>query len=637
MKFLICLTIAIFIKILVVAQTTDTMYLKEVEITSQKKAETNFNKTITLDSANLQYLPTASLGEILQKYAPFFIKSYGVNGLNTPAFRGTSANHTLVEWNGMELNSAMNGQFDLSSLPIFFTNEIKIKYGAASLSNTTGGFGGLLQLKNNNQFFNKPQFKIYQSYETLKNHFSAFHFGFSKNQLTHQTALLHKDYNNSFSYSNPFLDNKKETLKHANNKQYGIMQQYSWFTKKSGFVEMNAWYSSDSRQLPPLIGVSIASKEQQNTENFRTSLSWKINKKAGTISYLGDYVYEQMQYTDENKNMDFIHYNNSATNKLSFHSIKSKFGYFNVVAHYKFNDVRSDNYNAYHTRNTYGSYGEWLFDIGKNWQTIIHLGEEYINNKWMPGSGYAGLNLKPFANDILTINATAGKNYRFPTMNDLYWEIYGNPLLLPEINDSYELNTIIKKTFMSFTIQQQITFYYSKTKEMIVWQPITALLWQPLNLNTVQSNGIEFQTNSSAKIKNLTTDFNLNYAFSKVVLLHSNINDTAIENKLLPYNPQHNISSALNIKWKKWFVNGNWQFVSDYFINYQNTFLQPYNDYMPWYSVISAGAGRKWNYHTAEITTAFSAQNLMNASYMVMPGKPMPGRYFQFWIAVQIN
>lgn len=637
MKYFLYIFIPLILHFTAVAQTTDTLFLKTIEITSQKKTESDFNKTISLDTTQLKYLPAAHIGEILQRYSPIFIKSYGINGLNTPAFRGTSANHTLVEWNGLELNSAMNGQFDLSSLPTFFTDEIKIKYGAASLNNTIGGFGGLLQLKTNTNYFPKPKIKILHSYETLENNFTTLNLGFSKKQFSHQTAVLYKNHNNTFTYTNPFLDNKKETLNHANNLQYGMMQQYAWFTKNSGTFSLDAWYSSDNRKLPPLIGTSINAKEQQNTENFRTAFSWKTTWKAGTLNSTNGFVYEQMQYKDDNKNMDFIHYNNTVTNKLLFHSIKTRLGYFNIAAHYKFNDVSSDNYNAYHTRNTVGSFGEWLCQIGKKYETIIHLGEEFINNTWMPGSGYLGINFNPLPNHLIIINATAGKNYRYPTMNDMYWEIYGNPYLLPEINYSYELNSILKKTINKFTIHQQLTFYYSKTKAMIVWQPVTALLWQPLNLNTVEAKGIEIQNITTYKTKNTSIQSNINYTFNNVIAIHSNINDTNIIQKQLPYNPQHNIAAALDISWNKFFVNSHLQFTSDYFLNYQNTYLQPYSDYMPWYSIVSISTGKNWHYKNTELTTALSIQNLFNNSYMVMPGRPMPGRYFQCWIAAQIN
>lgn len=69
----------------------------------------------TYKTTNLDAVTTKSvenLAQLLQENSTVFIKSYGSGSLASVSFRGTGAGHTRVLWNGVSLNSPMNGQID---------------------------------------------------------------------------------------------------------------------------------------------------------------------------------------------------------------------------------------------------------------------------------------------------------------------------------------------------------------------------------------------------------------------------------------------------------------------------------------------------------------------------------------------
>ena len=73
-----------------------------------------------LDSTlvNLSY----SLSDLLRQNGQIFVKEYGA--LSSSFFRGTSAAHTQLLWNGIPLNSLSTGQVDLALFPTsLFTNK----------------------------------------------------------------------------------------------------------------------------------------------------------------------------------------------------------------------------------------------------------------------------------------------------------------------------------------------------------------------------------------------------------------------------------------------------------------------------------------------------------------------------------
>ena len=103
-------------------QAQDTIMLHSVEVTAEK-ADVEVLKPLVarkLDTLVLQSKSTSSLSDLLIQHSPVFIKTYGPGGTSTASFRGTTASHTLVLWNGFQLNAPSLGQVDFSTIPVFF-------------------------------------------------------------------------------------------------------------------------------------------------------------------------------------------------------------------------------------------------------------------------------------------------------------------------------------------------------------------------------------------------------------------------------------------------------------------------------------------------------------------------------------
>ena len=60
---------------------------------------------------------------------------------------GTTASHTLIDWNGININSPMLGQSDLSLFPVGLIDDINIYFGGASMLLNNGGIGGTINLE----------------------------------------------------------------------------------------------------------------------------------------------------------------------------------------------------------------------------------------------------------------------------------------------------------------------------------------------------------------------------------------------------------------------------------------------------------------------------------------------------------
>ncbi|MDO9341292.1 MAG: Plug domain-containing protein, partial [Bacteroidales bacterium] len=127
----------------------DTLKIQEVVITrKQISSEQPGFKFYSIDSARLNDYPLFSLTEVLNETTPLFIKYYGSGGTATSSFRGTSAGHTQVTWNGININDPMLGQSDFSLLPSGMVDNVMISFGGASMDLGNGAIGGIINLEN---------------------------------------------------------------------------------------------------------------------------------------------------------------------------------------------------------------------------------------------------------------------------------------------------------------------------------------------------------------------------------------------------------------------------------------------------------------------------------------------------------
>src|SRR5210317_1328629 len=92
-----------------------------------------------VDSTVLQNKAILSLSELLSENTSVFIKNHGRGALATASFRGTSASHTQVTWNGISINSPMTGMTDFSLIPVYVVDEVNLKHGTGSISEMNGG------------------------------------------------------------------------------------------------------------------------------------------------------------------------------------------------------------------------------------------------------------------------------------------------------------------------------------------------------------------------------------------------------------------------------------------------------------------------------------------------------------------
>ncbi|HSI89764.1 MAG TPA: Plug domain-containing protein, partial [Adhaeribacter sp.] len=138
------------------AQTPDSLRsrkLHEVEIVARKpETFAAGSRQTSLDSAYLKMNRSGSVAEMLQNATPVYVKTYGQGMLSSVAFRGTSASHTAVLWNGFNISLPTVGQLDLSLLPVSGLESVALQHGSAGSNFGSGAIGGSVLLSNATSF-----------------------------------------------------------------------------------------------------------------------------------------------------------------------------------------------------------------------------------------------------------------------------------------------------------------------------------------------------------------------------------------------------------------------------------------------------------------------------------------------------
>ena len=207
----------------------DTIVLQSVEVTADKYNIEALKPLVArkLDTLVLQSKSTSSLSDLLIQHSPVFIKTYGPGGTSTASFRGTTASHTLVLWNGFQLNAPSLGQVDFSTIPVFLADDVSLNWGSGT-SNNSGGLGGTVNIDNTHHFgdgFLLDLKQTYGSFNTLGSFVTVGNYG---RKFSFRVKAYRNSSDNDFEYENlATIPHQKMKQRNADFVDYGVMPEMS--------------------------------------------------------------------------------------------------------------------------------------------------------------------------------------------------------------------------------------------------------------------------------------------------------------------------------------------------------------------------------------------------------------------------
>jgi len=622
-----------YLTLKIIAQNLgDTLHLPEFEIKSSFVLDNKGFKRSKLDSAILMPQLSANLSTILSQHSTIFIKSYGNNTLATSSFRGTTAQHTQVEWNGINLNSPMLGQVDFSQIPISQFDGLEILYGAAGISRTSGAFGGVIDLVTNPDWNNRYSGTLAQTVASFNSYTTNAKITAGTKSFQSHSKFSFASALNDFSYTNDIGEVSYQ--KNASNKFYDVAQEFFWKLNDRHLFSAKFWYNNNNRKLPATATqTDNKNAESQQDNALRAILEYKFIEKKYNLLIRSALVSQYMNYIQDSLlNVTHTYYSWINRIRFSYNGIKNLT--IKPGMDYTADWVYSDSYNELKTRRTVSFFLEMNYNIGKKINASLVLREDLIDGKFIPFVPAIGAEYRPFNNINLAFSANLARNYRYPTLNDLFWELSGNPDLKPEVNYTSEIGSTFNFTTNNnrLFIEANLTGYYSWIYEMIIWQPVEGSnLWKPENVGEVLARGLEVGFNIRSEIMRFKLSFDNNYNYCRSTYEKTNIvNDNKIGKQLI-YIPVHNFNSTISLeRWKFYFIY-NFSFISRRYTGKDNL------SYMPAYSMSSVIFGKNLGLRNFILSLQFEINNLFNLDYQSIASRPMPGINYAFTLKLSLS
>ena len=617
-----------------------------------------------LDTLILRESITNSLADILSQNTSIFIKSYGRGTMATASFRGTSPSHTQVLWNGMNINSPMMGQVDFSLIPSYFVDDMSLWHGASSVNVSGSGLGGAITLGTSPEKFKGYDLKFIQGisrYRTFDD-FLHFRYGGEKWQSSTRIYLAHSK--NDFKYTNYEKaiinddgsynkDFEKTKNKNCQYQDFHILQELYYNRKDGNKFSLAAWLMNSNRGIPMLTTDQRNDndyKTRQKQTTFRGVGCWdKTSEKLKISSKLG-YTYTHMLYTYD------IRIGEEQMSRMQDASSYIYSGFVSGNAEYlpsekwmiggyidgKFNYVDSKNLevNAYHpgyqeTRPEATALATIRYRPCSRIGLAVDLRETFYDDKFTPfiPAGFLDITLWPRYG--LMFKASIARNYRYPTLNDLYFQPGGTPDLLSEKGFTYDTGVeFTLKSDECFSLKGEITAFDSYIDNWILWVVHPKGYWTPRNIKQVHSYGIELKGKASLRLGDWTLWLDANWNHTKAINNGDPVGTEDVSvGKQLVYIPEYSSAIMGQLSWKDFYLIYKYNYYSKRYTTSSNELYTRRDELIPYY-MNDISLEKRFRWKQTAVSIKASVYNLFNVEYVSVLSRPMPRRNYGLTICI---
>lgn len=556
---------------------TDSIFeLKAVAVT---KIQTNDNNigahTSQINSTILESGVTQSIGTLLSDNSLIYIKSMGQGGMATSSFRGTSSNHTQVNWNGININPISNGSFDFSQIPTFFVDEVSLYHGSNYLKNGTGALGGSINLTNayNPAIWDQKGIhgRVLGELGANDTYTGGLITSYTTNKTHSKTRLYYQSSDNDFKYEYSLRPGiiTKQRRKNADYDQWGIMQELQYKISENDNLSANVWYTDNRNNLPQPIFRNDedfdAYTEKQRVKNLRSVFKYNGTKSKSDYSVSAAYLFSDYNYRlwqpsaynddrSENKAHTIIiksDYNYQLSPDLSIGgAFTYRYDLLHINNHSKKDTINPQILSSIH-RNTATLQANLLWQISRPLAFNAQVMTEQNDDKLMPTFS-AGINYELIKNHLYVQSSTA-YNYHYPTLNDHYWIPGGNSDLKPERGLSYDATiNYMTNIDQPLYFKGSVSYYVMTVRDWILWLQKGSFISSPENIHKVFAHGAEVMTETSLHTGNLWHRLFLNYAYSSTEKQSKSERfegDFSVH-KQLPYIPLHKFNARYLLRIK---------------------------------------------------------------------------------------
>ncbi|MDO8368067.1 MAG: TonB-dependent receptor [Saprospiraceae bacterium] len=544
--------------------------------------------------------------------------------LATISIRGTGPNRTPIFWNGLNLQSPMNGVMDAALLPIWPDDQVEIHFGGQSAAQSSGALGGSVVVEQGQQNFENGSSGFATgaagSFGRLD---GGAGVGISGKKITSNVRVAWQQADNDFSIQKQGLDGRFYSSKQVNNfinktdlQQFNALKINDKNTLKTAF-----WLQSAFRELPPATTESPR-QTWQHDRAYRAIASWEHAPDNRTLwttraAWIDDYLaFHLAGDTDTSRSRQALFRTERSA------SIGKQWSWRaggTALRQWAKVDGYSDSTHWFgQTRLAGYAMGEWR-QGGTRFSALLR--QEWAESQAAPFTwslgGQTGLGR------VGEMKFHLSRNFNLPTLNDRFWKSLGNPDLHPEKGYSTDLRWAFRRP--GYTVE--MTGFQLLMDDWILWQPDSSGLFRPDNLRKVWSRGAEVSGKwqmTGNKLRNgaWKTELSGRFQWSKTTNVAVYGGSESVLGRQLPFTPR--LSGGLSLRLSRGIFSA--------------AFLQQFT------GIRLDNGGKKINAFSVgnvlascallkrRLSLDFRLENLWNTQYEIIRYRPMPGRAWRLGV-----
>ena len=418
---------------------------------------------------------TATLAELLQRKAQVEIRTTGGAGQPAGVFmRGASSQHTLVLVDGLRLGSATAGSPAFENIPLDIIERIEIVKGPLSGLYGSDAIGGVIQIFTRK--FDRPRLQASVGFGT--DSAVAVNAGFTaienKTSVTLNAGYRQVRARSATNADAPsFIYNPdRDPYKNAN-----VSVNLSHTLWQGETISLNAWQSrgtthfdggpgDDPINRQTLSGVGVSSVNQiMDNWTSRLNIGQTTDDIRITSSFPGTFKTEQNQ-------------------AVWINEFKMPKGTSTAGAEYREENVAATTEYDKRKRKTGAFFLSYLERFGQAEEQQIDFSlrrdEETQFGRRNTGSVAYGVQLTT----ALLVYARAGRAFRAPSFNDLYYPGFSNPNLKPERSEQAEIGA----RYNGAAIRASLVRFDNRIEDLIAPDFIS---FTPVNIRNARIKGWE--------------------------------------------------------------------------------------------------------------------------------------------------
>ena len=646
--------------------------IPEVTVVGQRPMKEIGTQQTKFDSVVLKENIALSMADILTFNSSIFVKSYGRATLSTVSFRGTSPSHTQVTWNGMRINNPMLGMTDFSMIPSYFIDDASLLHGTSSVNETGGGLGGAVKMSTapaQNRGFGLQYIQGFGSFKTF-DEFLRLTYGNNHWQVSTRAVLSTSP--NEYKYRN---HDKKENIyneemnivgqyypieynRSGSYRDFHLLQELYYNTGRGDRLGLNAWYINSNRELPMLTtdyGDAMAFDNRQREQTFRGIISWDHIRSNWKVAAKAGYIYTQMAYDYKREvgNGIMAHMTRSRSKINTFYGqvegeyyIGKKWLFTaNLSVHQHFVESRDKNIILQDGNRGIVGYRKARIELAGStsvkWRPIERFGISAVLREELCGREWTPIIPALFVDGVLskmgniTAKASVSRNFRFPTLNDLYFLPGGNPNLRKESGWSYDagVSFAVGKSGV-YSLKGSAAWFDSYIHDWILWLPTTKGFFSPKNIKDVHAYGVELQANLNVALSK-EWQLSLDGTYSWTPSINQGEPISAADQSIgrqLPYVPKHSSTITGRISWRSWSFLYKWCYYSERFTMSSNDITL--TGKLPEYFMSNISLEKLFSFRWADLSLKGTVNNLFNEEYLSVLSRPMPGINFEIFVGI---